>query len=263
MNDKETTITIDGFEIPVKIGFYSRPALYVNLEKRTVRGVCGFYKPFELMEEFAQRKMPEIKKILDETEEWKFNNPFRFEDGEAEYILGEYYRLCVTVNRFARQKVLMDSENHTISVTVRNRKSVKKIFDKHCRKLLHDYIAEVIPELEEKLEKKVHKDEFKVIQNIFPELKETVKFHPSGFKVKKIKHAYGCCTRKGFLCFDPKLYRKQKNAVKQVVLHELCHIKEFNHKGEFFDLMAVAMPDWRKWDVELKKAFPEIVFMDE
>ena len=240
MNDKETTITIDGFEIPVKIGFYSRPALYVNLEKRTVRGVCGFYKPFELMEEFAQRKMPEIKKILDETEEWKFNNPFSFEDGEAEYILGDYYRLCVTVNRFARQKVLMDSENHTISVTVRNRKSVKKIFDKHCRKLLHDYIAEVIPELEEKLGVKA-----------------------PGFKVKKIKHAYGSCNLKGVWCFDPKLYRKQKEAVKQVVLHELCHIKEFNHKGEFFDLMAVAMPDWRKWDVELKKAFPEIVFEDK
>lgn len=44
-----------------------------------------------------------------------------------------------------------------------------------------------------------------------------------------------------------------------VVLHELCHIKEFNHKGEFFELMENIIPNWKKWDSKLRLAFPEIV----
>ena len=59
--------------------------------------------------------------------------------------------------------------------------------------------------------------------------------------------------------FDPILYRKSKDAVKIVVLHELCHIKEFNHKGGFFELMEKVIPDWKKWDSKLRLAFPEIV----
>lgn len=130
----------------------------------------------------------------------------------------------------------MDEENKKINLTIRCKENVSKYLDKYFRHLLKNYIQEIIPELEDVLDVK-----------------------SSGFKIGKLKDAYGCCNKDGFLKFDPILYRKSKDAVKTVVLHELCHIKEFNHKGEFFELMEKVIPDWKKWDSKLRLAFPEIV----
>lgn len=237
MKKKETVLNIEGFEIPVKQGFYKQPVLYLNVETRTLHGEYPLTSTEEDMEAFCKEKIQSITRHLECTRHWIFNNPFIFENGEIEYILGNYYQLKINIEPKSRQKIEMDKEHSKINLTVRRKENVSKYLDKYFRALLKDYIQSVIPELEDALEVK-----------------------PSGFKIQKLKHAYGCCNREGFLKFNPVLYRKSKEAVKMIVLHELCHIKEFNHKGEFFDLMGKIMPDWRKWDVELKKAFPEIAF---
>lgn len=231
----KTTISCNGYEIPVEQGFFMKPALYVNLEKRTIHGEYPFTQTEEQMRGFCLSKIAEAEKALERTKGWKFNNPFVFEDGEVEYILGEYYQLHITLNPDLEKKVEMDEQKHSINLNIYSVSDVRRFLDGYFQKLLGNYIASIIPELEKDLGVEVR-----------------------GFKVEKIEGAYGCCDTEAFMVFDPGLYRKSKEAVKTVVLHEMCHIKEFNHKGRFFDLMSSVIPDWKKKQTELKKAFPEI-----
>lgn len=236
MKKKETVLNIEGFEIPIKQVFCKQPALYLNVETRNLHGEYPLTSTKEDMEAFCREKIKKVLAYYEYTKQWICNNPFTFEEGEVEYILGNYYQLNINVDSTSRQKIEMDEENKKINLTIRCKENVSKYLDKYFRHLLKNYIQEIIPELEDVLDVK-----------------------SSGFKIGKLKDAYGCCNKDGFLKFDPILYRKSKEAVKTVVLHELCHIKEFNHKGEFFELMEKVIPDWKKWDSKLRLAFPEIV----
>ncbi|MBS7294179.1 MAG: DUF45 domain-containing protein [Treponema sp.] len=233
---KETVLNVEGFVIPIRQGFYKQPVLYLNVETRNLHGEYPLTSTEEDMEAFCRSQIQSISRYLEYTKLWTFNNPFKFENGEVEYILGNYYQLNINVDSTSRQKIEMDEENKKINLTIRCKENVSKYLDKYFRHLLKNYIQEIIPELEDVLDVK-----------------------SSGFKIGKLKDAYGCCNKEGFLKFDPILYRKSKDAVKTVVLHELCHIKEFNHKGEFFELMEKVIPNWKKWDSKLRLAFPEIV----
>lgn len=236
MKKKETVLNIEGFEIPIKQVFCKQPALYLNVETRNLHGEYPLTSTEEDMEAFCREKIKKVLAYYEYTKQWICNNPFTFEEGEVEYILDDYYQLHVDINPHSRQKIEMDKDHFRMNVTVRRKENVSKYLDKYFRHLLKNYIQEIIPELEDVLDVK-----------------------SSGFKIGKLKDAYGCCNKDGFLKFDPILYRKSKEAVKTVVLHELCHIKEFNHKGEFFELMEKVIPDWKKWDSKLRLAFPEIV----
>jgi predicted metal-dependent hydrolase len=37
-----------------------------------------------------------------------------------------------------------------------------------------------------------------------------------------------------------------------VVVHELCHLKEFNHSKRFWDLVGEAIPDFKKIRREIR-----------
>lgn len=235
--EKKTILELEGFEIPVKQGFYKQPALYLNVETKTLYGEYPLTVTEEEMKAFCQDKIQAVAGYLDFTKQWIFNNPFTFENGEIEYILGDYYQLNINIAPGRRQKIEMDKKNGRINLTVRREENVYDYLDKYFRSLLKEYIYGILSELEDEL-----------------------KVKSAGFQIRKLKDAYGCCNKEGFLKFDPILYRKSKEAVKVVVLHELCHVKEFNHKGEFFDLMGKIMPDWRKINTELTKVFPEKVF---
>ena len=42
------------------------------------------------------------------------------------------------------------------------------------------------------------------------------------------------------------LAKKDKECVKYVLIHELCHLIEFNHSKDFKSLMDKFCPDWRQ-----------------
>jgi predicted metal-dependent hydrolase len=79
-----------------------------------------------------------------------------------------------------------------------------------------------------------------------------------GFKYKKInirrqKTRWGSCSKKGNLNFNYKIIFLPENIRNYIIVHELCHLKEFNHSKRFWDLIAKIIPDYRKIRKELKK----------
>lgn len=79
-----------------------------------------------------------------------------------------------------------------------------------------------------------------------------------GFKVGKIairnqRSRWGSCSTKGNLNFNYKIALIPAHLQDYLVVHELCHLGQFNHSQKFWDLVAETVPEWKKAREELKK----------
>lgn len=69
------------------------------------------------------------------------------------------------------------------------------------------------------------------------------------FKVNKItirnqSTRWGSCSRKGNLNFNYKIALLPPRLADYLIVHELCHLGEFNHSQKFWNLVAKTFPDW-------------------
>ena len=71
--------------------------------------------------------------------------------------------------------------------------------------------------------------------------------------IKQQKTRWGSCSLKCNLNFNYKILFLPQDVADYIVVHELCHLKEFNHSRKFWDLVAKAIPDYKIRRQELKK----------
>jgi predicted metal-dependent hydrolase len=64
---------------------------------------------------------------------------------------------------------------------------------------------------------------------------------------------WGSCSKKGNLNFNYRLIRLPERLADYVIVHELCHLKEFNHSERFWNLVRNVFPDYKKIRSELRK----------
>ncbi len=68
--------------------------------------------------------------------------------------------------------------------------------------------------------------------------------------IRDQKSRWGSCSAKHNLNFNWKLIMAPPQALEYVVIHELCHLIEFNHSARFWRLVESHMPEyeaWKKW----------------
>lgn len=78
-------------------------------------------------------------------------------------------------------------------------------------------------------------------------------FRLNKINIKNQKTRWGSCSKKGNLNFNYKILLLPPRAADYIVVHELCHLKEFNHSRKFWNLVANAIPDYLELKSELKK----------
>ncbi|MDD5146566.1 MAG: M48 family metallopeptidase [Candidatus Pacebacteria bacterium] len=69
-------------------------------------------------------------------------------------------------------------------------------------------------------------------------------FYPKKIFIKNQKTRWGSCSKKGNLNFNYKIALLSKDVVDYIIVHELCHLKEFNHSPQFWHLVAKTVPDF-------------------
>lgn len=69
----------------------------------------------------------------------------------------------------------------------------------------------------------------------------------SEIRLRKMTSRWGSCApARRILCFNTKLIYKPLICIEEVVVHELCHLKESSHGPAFHALMALYLPDYKE-----------------
>lgn len=80
------------------------------------------------------------------------------------------------------------------------------------------------------------------------------KFTVGRISIKNTQTRWGSCSRKGNLNFNYKIALLPPKHADYIVVHELCHLGEFNHSKKFWALVEKTIPDYAIIHNELKKS---------
>lgn len=69
---------------------------------------------------------------------------------------------------------------------------------------------------------------------------------PGDLAVRRMRRRWGSCFRDGRITLNTELVGEADDLVDYVLIHELCHLREFNHGPRFYAAMDRALPDWRE-----------------
>ncbi len=78
-------------------------------------------------------------------------------------------------------------------------------------------------------------------------------------RIKAQKSRWGSCSRQGNLNFNWKLILAPGWVLDYVVVHEICHLRHFNHSRDFWKLVAAVYPDYQETRQWLRKNGPELL----
>ncbi len=71
--------------------------------------------------------------------------------------------------------------------------------------------------------------------------------------IKNQKTRWGSCSKRGNLNFNYKIALLPEKMADYIIVHELCHLGEFNHSRKFWNLVAETVPDYQEIRSELKR----------
>jgi len=72
-------------------------------------------------------------------------------------------------------------------------------------------------------------------------------------KVRRMRSRWGSCSSKGVITLNLELVRMPVDCIDYVIIHELCHLREFHHGPAFYALQERFMPDWEARKAHLQQ----------
>jgi len=72
--------------------------------------------------------------------------------------------------------------------------------------------------------------------------------------IKNQKTRWGSCSRIGNLNFNYKIALLPEKLADYIIVHEICHLGEFNHSQRFWNLITRTTPNYKEIRKELKKS---------
>ncbi len=99
----------------------------------------------------------------------------------------------------------------------------------------------------------LHKEEaLRILSERTKELNQSYQFSYTKIVVRNQKTRWGSCSRHGVINFNYRLASMPDEVRDYVIVHELCHLKQFNHSKNFWDLVRQTVPDYKEIKKKLK-----------
>lgn len=179
--------------------------------------------------------------FLNQHKRWIFNHFDRLQNAdnqEKKYISGEIHHYL------GKQYTLQVVESGKNSVFIEGNSLI---------------INSKYPENQEYLEiqlNKWYRNQAKIVFSnlLLPIIEKFRKYNvaPAKISIRDMRSRWGSCSRKGNISLNLQLIKLNENCIRQVMVHEMCHLVYFNHQAGFHALMDEMMPDWKLWKKDLK-----------
>lgn len=187
----------------------------------------------------ARMRIGTIRQFVDSKSQWIHKSlarlpvkaaPLTLVDDCPLLVLGESYRLLISTGRKpifinADEQIVVPiiSSHLAQEVSVKNKltKWYKQVALQHLELRVNNRIASMLPGV------------------------ATPKI-----KVRDYKRRWGSCDHKGELSFNWRIVMAPAAVLDYVVIHEIAHLKEFNHSKRFWKIVEQQMPEWKsqqKW----------------
>ena len=122
-----------------------------------------------------------------------------------------------------------------------------------------DANAKFLPESQSALklsEKELKLRTLNIVQERLKHFNQFYNFSYKDVRVKKVSTRWGSCSRRGNLNFSHKLALLRSEEIDYVVVHELCHLAEFNHGPKFWKLVEQTIPNY----IQIRKGMRFTIF---
>lgn len=155
------------------------------------------------------------------------------------------------------------SKIKNVYIQIKEGKVIIKAPKRISKKELEKIINKKSKWIEENLEKSKKKQERKplytekifkqIVEKNINELIKVTGLVPNKVRIRDIKYAWGTCSANRNITINLKLIKYSENAIRYVILHELCHLKYMNHSKQFWELVQNYMENYKEIKKELKE----------
>lgn len=192
--------------------------------------------PIEFIDNFIQRKQQFIFSALSRYEEKQKltqNVPKRYISGENFDLLGK--SLTLKVEECKEETV------HTDGVYI-----FLKVKDKDDFRHKESMMLKWFRQYQNMIFEELLQEKYALFQKYgvpYPKL-----------RIRNMKSRWGSCNpAKGIITLNSQLIAAPRKCIEYVVVHELAHFIHPNHSRQFWDFVAMMMPDWKERRQELQK----------
>lgn len=191
--------------------------------------------PVDKVDEFVVSKGSYILSALQRFQELARYRPQpkQYTSGETFWILGRGLRLKVvegSKNEINSDGVYIFLQVKDSTDAKRKESIVTRFLDQQCKDQFGEIMAEIYPLFQK----------YGVAQ---PTL-----------RIRDMDTRWGSClSKKGIITLNKRLLEAPRSCIEYVVMHEFCHFIHPNHSKQFYDFLAMLMPDWKERKVALDK----------
>ena len=158
--------------------------------------------------------------------------PLKYDNGEKHYLWGKEYTLQLIKNDNVKH-VLLDKEKSIIYLPIAKKSTIEK-----RKKTLDEF----------------YRNQMKIaVPPVLDKCTKIVGKTPSEVKIRNMKNWGNCRYHDKRITLNLNLAKKDIECLEYVMIHELCHLIEFNHSKKFKNLMDKYCSNWK----EIKKRLNE------
>lgn len=103
-----------------------------------------------------------------------------------------------------------------------------------------------------KVEKYFKKLAVEVIQSRSEYFRQKLRLNPESVGINNNKTRWGVCDSKNKIAINWRAVFLPPNLLDYIIVHEFCHLLEFNHTKNFWAVVQTIIPDWRAVRMHLK-----------